>query len=257
MEPSYDSDMARDVNEVRRDILVMHKRLEDENYYQLLGVDTSADAALVGARFRELARTWHVDRFSQYDLGPDKPKVQEIFSKLNAAHRTLSNPEKRAEYDLEIDEGPDIGAILEAESHFRAGKNRLQSGSYRGAHEAFKQAVELNADELEYEAYVLFTEYMLVEKDEDGIATNRKRAKEIFDNLDAINVQMSDKHWLLTFLGTVSMGLGDDRTAESLFQEALLANSQDTDAKRMLRLLRSRRKRRGEKKGFFAKLFGK
>lgn len=249
--------MAKDLHEVRNDILAMYERVRQETYYELLGVAPNADAAMVGAKFRELARTWHVDRFSGYDLGPDKSKVQEIFSVLNAAHRTLTNPDKRADYDLSIDDGPDIASILEAESLFRTGKNRLHSGGYRGAFEAFKQACELKDDESEYRAHYLYTEYLLIDKDEEGLVRNRKRAKEIFNELDVINTQMQERHWLLTFLGTVSMGLGEDRQAESLFQEALLANSQDTDAKRMIRLMRSRRKRGRKKKGFFARLFGK
>ena len=249
--------MAKDLQAVRSEISQMHERIKEENYYELLGVDPAADAAMVGARFRELARTWHVDRFSAYDLGADKAKVQEIFAALNTAHRTLSHPEKRAEYDVEIDDGPNIGDILEAESHFRTGKNRLQSGSYKGAMEAFEEACRLKDDELEYRAHFLFTEYMLQDKDDEGLTKNRTRAKKIFDELDAINVQLPDKHWLLTFMGTVAAGLDEYRTAEALFQEALLSNSQDTDAKRQLRFLRSRRKRRRKKKGFFAKLFGK
>ena len=249
--------MAKDLHEVRNEILQMHRRVQEESYYELLGVDPEADQALVGARFRELARTWHIDRFSNYDLGPDKAKIQEIFSVLNSAHRTLSNPDKRAEYDLSIDDGPDIASLLEAESHFRTGKNRMHTGSFRGAFEAFKLACELKDDEDEYRAHLLFVEYMLIDKDEDGRVKNRKRTREIFDELDAINTKLQEKHWLLTFLGTVSMGLGDDRQAEGLFQEALLANSQDTDAKRMIRLLRTRRKRGRAKIGFFARLFGK
>ncbi len=249
--------MAKDLHEVRNEILQMHQRVQEETYYEILGVDMEADAALVGARFRDLARKWHIDRFSNYDLGPDKSKIQEIFSVLNSAHRTLTNPDKRADYDLEIDSGPDIASILEAESHFRTGKNRLSGGSFRGAHEAFRQSCELKDDELEYRAHFIFTEHMLIDKDEDGRVQNRKRSKEIFQELDEINQTITEKAWLLSFMGTVAMGLGDDRQAEDLFQEALMADSQDHEAKRMLRLIRVRRKRAGEKKGFFAKLFGK
>lgn len=248
--------MSKDLQTVLREIEDMHRRIHEENYYQLLGVDAAADAALIGARFRDLARVWHVDRFSAYDLGEKKVQVQEIFSALNTAARTLSNPEKRSEYDLSIDDGPDITSILEAETHFRTGKSRLQTGSHKGAHEAFKKACELKEDEDEYRAYFRYTEYLLLAKDEDGRAKDKKRTKEIFGELDKISETLKDKHWLLTFMGTVSMGLGDDRQAEELFQEALMANQQDTDAKRLLRLLRSRRQN-PKKKGFFAKLFGK
>ena len=111
-------------------------------------------------------------------------------------------------------------------------------------------------DELEYRAHMLYTEYLLIPKDESGEAKQRQRAKEIFQELDQINMELTEKDWLLAFLGTVSIGLGQARQAEGLFQEALMANSQNTNAKRQLRLLRSRRRKK-KKKGFFAKLFGK
>lgn len=247
--------MSKDFQAVRQEILAMHQRIKEENHYELLGVPKEADAALISSRFRELAKKWHVDRFSQHDLGAEKAKVQEIFAALNTAHKTLTDNEKRAEYDFEIDEGPDIGTILEAESQFRRAKNMLQQGSYKGAHEGFKQAYELKSDEREYQAYYLYTEYLLIAKDDEGRVTSKKRTKEIFDELDAINTELSEKDWLLTFLGVVSLGLGQDRQAESLFSEALMANSQNHEAKRQLRLIRSRRKK-GQSQGFFAKLFG-
>ncbi len=249
--------MAKDFQEVRQEILEMYKLVQESNYYELLGVDPEADKAKVNARFRELARKWHTDRFSQYDLGADKEKVQEIFAAINSAHRTLTNDDRRAEYDMEIHDGPSINEILEAESHFRRGKSMLNSGSYKGAYEAFKTAVEMKEDELEYQAHLLYTEYLLIPKNEDGEARQRARVREIFDELDQINIELQEKDWLLTFLGTVSIGLGKTRQAEGLFQEALLANSNNTNAKRQLRLLRSRRRKKKKKGGFFARLFGK
>lgn len=249
--------MAKDFQEVRREILEMHERVQEANYYEILGVDREADKAMVSSRFRDLARKWHVDRFSQYELGADKAKVQEIFSVLNSAHKTLTHEEKRAEYDMEIHEGPSINEILEAESHFRSGKSMLNSGSYKGAHESFKTAYDMKDDELEYEAYMLYTEYLLIPKNDDGEAKQRARTKEIFDRLDNISIDLTEKDWLLTFLGTVAIGLGRLREAEGLFQEALMANSKNTNAKRQLRLLRSRRRKKSKKGGFFARLFGK
>lgn len=249
--------MARDLQEVQQEIVEMHDRLQHENYYELLGLERDADAARVSARFRELARVWHIDRFSNFDLGADRQKVQDIFSTLNAAHRTLTNADQRAEYDHEISDGPSINEILEAESSFRRGKNMLSSGSYKGAHEAFKQACELKDDEPEYRAHYLYTEYLLEPKDDVGLVKSKKRTREIFAELDDINTELPEKDWLLTFLGTVSLGLGKNHEAEGLFQEALMTNSQNTQAKRQLRLLRSRRRRKSKGKGFFARLFGK
>ncbi len=249
--------MSRDFQEVRQEILAMHQRVQEETYYDLLGVQLDADTAMISSKFRELAKKWHVDRFSQYELGAEKQKVQEIFSALNTAHRTLTDSDKRAEYDFEIDGGPDINTILQAESDFRRGKTMLQAGSYKGAHECFKEAHEKKDDELEYLAHMLYTEFLLIPKNDEGIVKTQKRGREIFEELDKISAAIPEKDWLLTFLGVVGLGIGKEREAEGLFQEALMANSNYSDAKRQLRLLRMRRRNAKKKGGFLSRLFGK
>ena len=59
------------------------------NYYDVLGVSRSATADEIKRAYRRLASQHHPDK------GGDTEKFQEI----EAAYRTLSDPEKRAEYD--------------------------------------------------------------------------------------------------------------------------------------------------------------
>ena len=250
--------MAQDPSAIRRDIVAMYERIQNEDFYQLLEVDRDADAALVANRFRQLAKLWHIDRFSGVELGEEKPKIQEIFATLNRAHRTLSDPDARADYDLQIEmeEGPNLDALLQAENNFLQAKNMLQAGSYKGAHELMRQANELNPDEIEYRAYFLYTEFLLMEKDEQGHAKNRGRAKAIYEELDTISETLSGKDWMLTFLGSVALGLGRDHDAEGLFAEALQVNSRNHSAQRQLRLLRMRRQS-NSKSGIFERILSR
>ena len=94
--------MAKDFQEVRQEILAMHARIREENYYELLGVTPDVDAALVSARFRELAKKWHVDRFSSYDLGADKQKLQEMGP---AVHQLLASAPKPTAFTNRIATG--------------------------------------------------------------------------------------------------------------------------------------------------------
>ena len=59
------------------------------DYYQILGVDKSASPEEIKKAYRKLASQHHPDK------GGDNAKFQEI----QAAYATLSDPEKRAEYD--------------------------------------------------------------------------------------------------------------------------------------------------------------
>jgi molecular chaperone DnaJ len=60
-----------------------------KNYYEILGVDKQAEAADIKKAYRELSKQHH----------PDHGGDEEKFKEINEAYSTLSDPEKRADYD--------------------------------------------------------------------------------------------------------------------------------------------------------------
>ncbi|MEJ2111074.1 MAG: J domain-containing protein [Acidobacteriota bacterium] len=61
------------------------------DYYDVLQISPNADEDTIQQMFRHMAKKWH----------PDNPKGDsERFRLLVEAHKTLTNPEKRASYDL-------------------------------------------------------------------------------------------------------------------------------------------------------------
>ncbi|BBA79298.1 molecular chaperone DnaJ [cyanobacterium endosymbiont of Rhopalodia gibberula] len=67
------------------------------SYYAILGLYPSASAVEIRRAYRELSKRYHPDTT---DLPPEVATKQ--FQKLNEAYGTLSNPEKRSLYDLQI-----------------------------------------------------------------------------------------------------------------------------------------------------------
>lgn len=63
------------------------------DYYEVLGVDRSADKQELKKAYRQLALKLHPDR------NPDDPSAEESFKEASEAFQVLSDPEKRALYD--------------------------------------------------------------------------------------------------------------------------------------------------------------
>ncbi|MBQ8235325.1 MAG: molecular chaperone DnaJ [Clostridia bacterium] len=66
---------------------------EKRDYYEVLGVDKSADDAALKSAYRKLAKQYHPD------MNPDNKEAEAKFKEVNEAYAVLSDPEKRAKYD--------------------------------------------------------------------------------------------------------------------------------------------------------------
>ena len=66
-----------------------------KNYYELLGVTKTASDEELKSAFRKMARQYHPD------LHPGDENAANKFKEINEAYETLSDPQKRAEYDAE------------------------------------------------------------------------------------------------------------------------------------------------------------
>ncbi|GAB3825598.1 hypothetical protein GCM10028895_35400 [Pontibacter rugosus] len=66
------------------------------NYYNILGISPTATAQQIKAAYKQLALKYHPDR------NPGDTHAEEMFKLVNAANQTLSNPGKRALYDMRL-----------------------------------------------------------------------------------------------------------------------------------------------------------
>lgn len=70
-----------------------------KDYYSVLGVERSDDAATIKKAYRKLAQKYHPDK------NPGDAKAEEQFKQLTEAYAVLSDPDKRQQYDQYGDAG--------------------------------------------------------------------------------------------------------------------------------------------------------
>ena len=63
------------------------------DYYEVLGVDTTADDNTLKKAYRKLAMKYHPDR------NPDDKAAEDKFKEAAEAYEVLSDPDKKARYD--------------------------------------------------------------------------------------------------------------------------------------------------------------
>ena len=66
---------------------------EKRDYYEVLGIDRSADDAEIKKAYRGLAKKYHPD------MNPGDKEAEEKFKEVNEAYEVLSDKQKRAAYD--------------------------------------------------------------------------------------------------------------------------------------------------------------
>jgi curved DNA-binding protein CbpA len=71
----------------------IHKRMSQNDYYQILGVDQKASARQIKDAYRKLAFQYHPDRNNK------NPEAAEKMKSVNEAYAVLSDATKRREYD--------------------------------------------------------------------------------------------------------------------------------------------------------------
>lgn len=113
------------------------------NYYEILGVERSANDQEIRDRFRKLARENHPDRYR----GPDKADAERKFQTLTEAVNVLTNPNKRRQHDDQLVAGTGRGPAdfaQVAKAYLSKGAKAFKDGDMLGAYENFDMAVKHN-----------------------------------------------------------------------------------------------------------------
>lgn len=218
IEDEKNADIASIPREEREAILLFFDSLPQKNFYELLGVERSAETAEIKLAFVSLSRKYHPDRYYEHPtagsrdqlekvhyqrpIGHYRNKLETIFRQINLAYRTLKDSKKRGEYDSCLPP-PDMSKaeseastmkksrpkrtsgwlirMAKADNHFKQGIKDLQEGNILSAHSNFTLAATFIPDNKEFQDKLKSIEGLVKEKKAENII---KRAEEKWSGLD-------------------------------------------------------------------------
>lgn len=240
------------------EILKLYSALSQKNYYELLGVSIDSKKDEIRTAYFSLAKKFHPD--THPDLDKDvKEKAEDIFATITAAYQTLSDDQKRAQYDSQIQIGrfQEVKASYDAEVAYRKGEVLLKQRRFEEARQEFKNAVNLSPNESAYIgalAWAIFLGTM----DKDRVVHDvTKQLQKAID----LNPSLPQNYY---YLGCVYKYAESESQAEVCFLKALKYDPEYIEAKRELRLIQMRKSEKKEDKGkdkkdksFWPNLFNK
>lgn len=95
------------------------KKINDKNYYEVLGVAKTASQDEIKSAYKNLVRKYHPDRHQANS--EEQEKAEKIFKLVNEANEVLSDPQKRQEYDANGCRKPEEGGGFGGFHGFRGG----------------------------------------------------------------------------------------------------------------------------------------
>jgi len=235
---------------VRAELAAMAERMRGRNFFEILGVPTTADDGQVRRAYVDLAKRTHPDRYSGCSEAVRR-LAEEVFGLVSQAHERLAEERGREDYRAELARGEREAEALEegrralaAEQVFQRGEAALRAKRHTEAYEAFRQAVELYPEEGEYLALLGWTRYVTAPDDPRARSEARRALKRA-----AALAPDSEKPYL--FLGLLCKGIGRIEQAERMFLRAVDRRSDCLQALRELRLINLRREKQ---KGLLQKI---
>ncbi len=148
------SPLPEEVARRRQFVRKIWERMENQNYYEILGVKQNALPGEIKAVYFEMAKQFHPDRRPEDDQEDVTRKLDEIFVKVKEAYQTLSDPERRMTFDEKLTKGGQDIEMQKSRSkallQYRVGLKAFQSRNYRTAMEYLRSAIDLDPFEPTY-----------------------------------------------------------------------------------------------------------
>jgi curved DNA-binding protein CbpA len=232
VEPSRKHRADHEAAQGRAEIEAELQRVENADYYTVLGVPSLATSDQIREAYYVLARRYHPDRFRTGPLEHLREQVEGYFAKVTEAYNTLYDPPLRAMYDearlADRPKEPAQDRAHLAQENFRRAQDLIAKGRFTDAVTSLENAIQLDGQNASYR----LTLGRL-------LAANprfRKQAEEHLIEANRIDPSLVDGYGALAELYAKS---GRRKDAIRVFREVLRWDPDHEEAKRHLRELGS------------------
>jgi curved DNA-binding protein CbpA len=217
-------------------VSAFYSTLGQKDYYQILGVSQEATTEEIRDAYYKLVKFYHPD------VNPNvsheiKAKTQEIFTQITDAYETLSEADKREQYNS-LEELAELKTqakyIYEAEMVFKKGITLLIQRDYVEAEKKIREAVEMNPDDAAYLGAHAWARFLAAENKSAIL----EEVKKSLETAIKMNEKLPENYY---YLGSVYKFTNDLRNAEKYYQKTLELDPDYIEAKREIRLINTRK----------------
>jgi len=228
--------------ELRARFAALADRFRGQSHFEVLGVAESAESGEVHAAFERLAEGAHPDRLKAASQAV-RALAAEVFNTLQRAHATLTDPQQRKIYLLELRrqerenaERQEGRQALEAELQFQRGETALRARQFQQALLCFGKALELYPDEGEYHAHYGWALHLCHPEEES-------MTREAMEHVRQGIKLAKDRERPYLFMGRLCKATGRRDVAAKMFRRAIQIQPNCADAASELRLLELRERK--------------
>lgn len=205
--------LSPEAEELRKQILGQHERIDELSHYELLGVEADAAETAIKKAYFGLAKRIHPDAVARIGLAEIHREANELFARVAQAYQVLSDPKRRSAYDEQESAGTpstDANRLAQAETLYRKAEIMLKLGNFKEALEFLRPCVELWPEEADYQSALGWALYKARPSDPDGAQEHLRKA-----------MALRPEEAITCFrLGMVLRKLGEDEESAALLERA-------------------------------------
>ncbi len=239
--------------ELRRELAELANGMQNEDYYGVLGVASTADDEAIRGAYARLSKQTHPDRF-HHASSSVRQLASQVFDRITRANAAIANAADRKIYAEELSRGRRTASVeaegrraLKAETEFQRGEQLIALRDYQGALLCFGRAMENFPSEGEYHSHYGWCLHLCHPDNEVMLGEALEHCR------DGVKLAKDrEKPYLL--LGRLYKVMGRTAAAKKMFTRAVEIRPQCVDAMRELRIMNMRR---GKRKGVLKRFFGR